>query len=164
MDSMISNVQRTILILVAIILCLILLAVFWVPAPGPGLPIETVWGWIFMKPIVSSISYQGENFTTKFTNSLSVPITIENSPPNNIPAFESITNGDQNCTNVLVNGKTGKSLIESRGEFTISATCPHKVDGEYFDVIIVIPYNATFNGVISSHNESGHIKGFVDDS
>jgi hypothetical protein len=109
-----------------------------------------------MKPILSSISYRGENFTTKFTNSLSVPITIENSPLNRVTCTELISNG--NCTDVLINGKSENNLVEAGGQFTISATCPHKVDGESFEVIVIMPYNATMGGITTNHTDTGHIK------
>jgi hypothetical protein len=109
-----------------------------------------VTGFVKMQPLTPSIAYRNASFTASFTNALGTTIKIDN-----VTVNESIANGMCTPSPTLVG-----STVKAGGTFTVaSTTCPPKTDGEAYDLIVTIRYNATMGGITTPHTDTGHIKG-----
>jgi hypothetical protein len=109
-----------------------------------------VTGFVKMQPLTPSVAYRNATFTGSFTNALGTTIKIDN-----ITVNETISN--QQCTpSPTLQGNT----VKAGGTFTVaSTTCPSKTDGESYDLVVAIRYNATMGGITTTHTDTGHIKG-----
>jgi hypothetical protein len=109
-----------------------------------------VTGWVKMQPLTQSIFYRNTSFSAMFTNVLGTRITIVRVDMN-----ETVKN--RTCT---VASPARGTEVKPGGTFLIkSLDCPLKGDGNIYDLIIAIKYNATVGGINANHIDMGHIKG-----
>ena len=138
----------------AILVVMIVGVVLWqlgVFSSGTKNTVET--GFARMQPLMPAIAYRNTTFSASFTNAIGTTIKL-----NNITLNETIANTG------LCTGTTFTPIVTSSvaagNPFSISATgCPSKLDGEAYDMLVTITYNATLGGISTSHTDTGHIKG-----
>ena len=107
-----------------------------------------VTGFVKMQPITPSVDYVGRNFNASFVNIVDRTISFRA-----ITLNETITNKE--C--LIVAPKIGDQ-VKSGGTFNVAGICPQKTDGEAFDMIVRITYNALMEDVNVTHTDNGHIK------
>jgi hypothetical protein len=111
-----------------------------------------VTGFVKMQPLTPSVAYRNTAFTASFTNALGTTIKL-----GNISINESITGGTAGlCT---ITPSLVGTTVKAGGTFTTNASCVSKTDGESYDLVVMIPYNATMGGITTVHTDTGHIKG-----
>jgi hypothetical protein len=126
----------------------IILFFMFAPQRNDGYIVTT--GFVKIQPLTPSVWYGGRNFSASFTNALGTTIRI-----NGITLNETIAGS--NC--YPLDDLAGTS-VKAGGTFTLkSSGCPVKADGESYDMIVSIQYNATMGGITTNRTDAGHIKG-----
>jgi hypothetical protein len=109
-----------------------------------------------MQPLALTITYRNANFNCTFVNYFGKTIKLINVTMN-----ESISG--QTCTvdPTDVNPNLGQSVKPGAIFWITVDDCPVKFDFDIYDLIIVVQYQATVDGITTIHTEVGHIKGPV---
>jgi hypothetical protein len=110
-----------------------------------------IFGFVKVQPLTPSIAYRNTSFTAAFTNALSTAINLTG-----ITMNETIS--DLQCNSVKSSPDV-LSLVKAGGTFTVTGVCPQKADGDSYDLVVTIRYNATMGGITTNHTDTGHIKG-----
>jgi hypothetical protein len=128
---------------------LMALIVFYNPYSG-GCPVVTV-GFVKIQPLMPAISYRNTNFNASFTNTFGTAINLTG-----ITINETISG---TLCNPVTSSPEIFSLVKAGGTITVTGVCPQKADGEAYDMVVTISYNATLSGITTNHTDTGHIKG-----
>ena len=119
-----------------------------------------VTGFLRMQPLTPTISYKSDGpYTVTLTNALGTTM--------NVTTVSLGDDASENCGSISVNDESfadgkGNVRVKSGQIITIKATCPEKSAGDTYDVSLSIDYSATMGGIVTSHKETGHIKGIVE--
>jgi hypothetical protein len=150
----------------AILVVMIVGVVLWqlgVFNVGQGNLVTT--GFVKMQPLTPSIAYRNMSYRSSFTNALGTTVKIcnvtltESISGTACPAGSMTVSADGTATNNLTAG-TYYPAIKAGGTFAvINPACPKKADGEAYDLVVVIQYNATMGGITTQHTDTGHVKG-----
>jgi hypothetical protein len=137
----------------AVIIAAVFLAILWqVSHTGLGQSDgSVVKGFARMQPLTPSMTYQNTGFFVSFTNEHGTTIKLKE-----IILWEAISGAT--CHSVTSSPAIFSSVKAGR-IFNVTAVCPQKRDGEAYDMIITINYNATMSGITTTYNDTGHIKG-----
>ena len=111
-------------------------------------------GFIKIQPLTPSIAYRNTSFTASFTNALGNTINLTDITMNETISLIP-------C-NLVKPSPAIPSNVKVGGTFTLTGVCPQKKDGEAYDMLISIKYNATMGGITTNHRDTGHIKGEAD--
>jgi hypothetical protein len=131
--------------------------VLWQLSPTPHSNSLVATGFVKMQPLIPSIAYRNTSFTCAFTNALSTTIKLIN-----VSLNESIAHGACTVNSSDVRPNIG-SNVKAGGTFSVAVDdCPAKADGEAYDMVVTIMYNATMGGITTNHTDTGHIKGEAD--
>jgi hypothetical protein len=107
-------------------------------------------GWKKIEPLLLSIHYKGDTFSGSFVNKLDTSIKV-----NSVSLNETIMG--QTC---FADSPDMGSEVKSGGTFILSGiNCPHKEDGEAYDMLIIIEYKTTAGVTTTDHKDMGHIRG-----
>ena len=149
----------------AILVVMIVGVVLWqlgVFNVGQGNLVTT--GFVKMQPLTPSIAYRNMSYRSSFTNALGTTVKIcnvtltESISGTACPAGSMTVSADGTATNNLSGGYY--PAIKAGGTFAvINPACPIKADGEAYDLVVVIQYNATMGGITTQHTDTGHVKG-----
>jgi hypothetical protein len=119
-----------------------------------------VTGFVRMQPLTPAISYKSDGtYTITLTNALGTTM--------NITAVSLGVDASETCSSVSVNyerldGGEGNVPVRSGEIITIKAACEEKNTGEAYDLSLSIDYSATMGGIVTTHKETGRIKGIVE--
>jgi hypothetical protein len=120
-----------------------------------------VTGFVKMQPLTPSIAYRGAAFTGSFTNALGTTIKLANVTINETISGTACPAGSLTVRPTNLSASTSSfPTVKAGGTFTLTnPSCPSKTDGEAFDLVVTIQYNATMGGITTQHTDTGHIKG-----
>jgi hypothetical protein len=106
-------------------------------------------GFCRIQLLTPSVAYRNTSFTVTFNNAEGTKINLRN-----IIFNETISGIRCNITSL-----PEPLSVNAGGKFTVNAVCSQKVDGEPYDMLVLVEYNAETDGITRNLTATGHIKG-----